>query len=336
LHAFTRLVKTPSLALALALLTSAACASSPTLRDSLDRAAAGAGSGAVVAATVLDLSTGARSSIHGDARLPMMSVFKLPLAIAALDAVDRGELSLAQAIPIAERELAPGMPIADAWARGERSPTLEVLLTKMIQDSDNTAGDKMVAVLGGGAKITARLRALGVGGIDIGEPEAGMSARLSCPPDVAMPAGGWTFAAVDACPEASEADHVAAARRELAGSPNVATTDALIDLLRRLDRGGLLSDPSRRWLLATLAGTSTGPRRIKGLLPPGTPVAHKTGTGGHLPGVFVATNDVGIVTRPDGRQFAIGVLVTGSSAPMEAQERTIAELARAAWDWRGP
>ena len=233
-------------------------------------------------------------------------------------------------------ELAHDMPIAEAWRKGEHSPTLEVLLAKMIQDSDNTAGDKMLAVLGGGAKVTARLRTLGVDGIDIGEPEINISARLSCPPGVAMPAGGWTFAAVDACPDASETDHVAAARRELAGSPNVATSDALVELLGRLDRGGLLSDASRRWLLATLAGTTTGPRRIKGLLPPGTPAAHKTGTGGYLPGVSVATNDVGIVTRPDGRRFAIAVMVTGSSAPMAEQERTIAKLARAAWDSPGP
>ena len=323
-------------ALAIALLMSAACASHPALRDTLAQTATAAGPGTTVAVTVLDLSTGARSSIHGDLRLPMMSVFKLPLTVAALDAVDKGELSLAQPIPIAESELAPDMPIAEAWKKGEHSPTLEVLLTKMIQDSDNTAGDKMLAVLGGGAKVTARLRTLGVDGIDIGEAEINVSARLSCPPSVAMPAGGWTFAAVDACPETNEADHVAAARRELAGSPNVATSDALVELLGRLDRGGLLSDASRRWLLATLVGTTTGPQRIKGLLPPGTPAAHKTGTGGYLPGVCVATNDAGIVTRPDGRRFAIAVMVAGSSAPMEEQERTIAKLARAAWDSRGP
>ena len=52
----------------------------------------------------------------------------------------------------------------------------------------------------------------------------------------------------------------------------------------------------------------------------------------HLPGVFVATNDVAIVTLPDGRRFAIAVMVTGSSAPMAEQERLIARLARTAWD----
>jgi beta-lactamase class A len=318
--------------LGLALLLVTGCASGSALNDSLARAATAKAPGATVAVTVLDLSTGARSSVHGDLRLPMMSVFKLPLTVAALDAVDRGELALAQPIPIAENELVPDVsPIAEAWKKGRHAPTLEVVLTRMIQDSDNTAGDKMVSVLGGGASVTSRLRALRVEGIDIGEPEINISARLSCP-GVATPPGGWTAAVVDACPDPSDADRIAAARRELAASPNAATSDALVELLARLDRGTLLSVASRRWLLTTLAGTSTGPKRIKGLLPAGTPVAHKTGTGGLLPGMFVAANDVGIVTLPDGRRFAIGVLVTGSRRPLPEQELAIATLARIAWD----
>ena len=137
---------------------------------------------------------------------------------------------------------------------------------------------------------------------------------------------------MDACPAPSEADKIATARHELVTAPNAATTDALVELLGRPERGTLLSDASRRWLLTTLAGTTTGPNRLKGLLPPGTPVAHKTGTGGLLPGLFVATNDVGIVTLPSGGRFAIGVLVTGSQRPPAEQELVIARLARVAWD----
>jgi beta-lactamase class A len=297
-------------------------------------AVAASASGARVAVTVVDLTTGARSSVDGDARLPMMSVFKLPLAVAALDAVDRGELALAQPVPIAEGELVPDVsPIAEAWrTRGERAPPLEVVVTRMIQDSDNTAGDKMVRLLGGGAAVTARLRALGVAGIDIAEPELDIEARLDCV-GMPAPAGGWTAVALGSCPEPRAADRLAAAQREIAASPNAASSDALAELLRRLDEGTLLSDRSRRWLLATLAGTTTGPRRLRGLLPPGAPVAHKTGTAG-VEGLSIATNDVGIVTSPGGR-FAIAVLVAGSRAPLAEQERVIATMARAAWDALG-
>ena len=92
MEALARPVNTTALAIAL-LVSAAACASHSALRDSLAQTATSAGPGATVAVTVLDLSTGVRSSMHGDLRLPMMSVFKLPLTVAALDAVDKGELS---------------------------------------------------------------------------------------------------------------------------------------------------------------------------------------------------------------------------------------------------
>ena len=86
-------MRAPVLGLALSLI--AGCASGGAPNDSMARTAAAKAPDATVAVTVLDLSGGARSSLHGDLRLPMMSVFKLPLAVAALDAVDRGELALA-------------------------------------------------------------------------------------------------------------------------------------------------------------------------------------------------------------------------------------------------
>ena len=95
----------------------------------------------VVAVGVTHLGTGAHASLHGDLRVPLMSVFKLPLAVVALAMVDEGKLSLEAPVPISEAELRPTVsPIADAWKKGERAPTLRTLLTRVLQDSDNTAG----------------------------------------------------------------------------------------------------------------------------------------------------------------------------------------------------
>jgi beta-lactamase class A len=64
-------------------------------------------------------------------------------------------------------------------------------------------------------------------------------------------------------------------------------------------------------------------------LPPGTPVADKSGTGDS----GVSINDVGIITLPGERgHLAMAVLVSGSKLPAAAQEKLIAELARAAYD----
>jgi beta-lactamase class A len=85
-------------------------------------------------------------------------------------------------------------------------------------------------------------------------------------------------------------------------------------------------------LLGWMTETATGPRRIKGRLPPGTPVAHKTGTSSTRNGLTRATNDAGLVTLPDGRHLALAVFVSDSPADEGAREGVIAEIARAARD----
>jgi len=285
-----------------------------------------------VGVSVLHLGTGARASVHGNSRLPMMSVFKLPLAVVALTRIQQGSLRFEQQVPITEPELRPGVsPIAEAWEKGERSPTLETILRRTLQDSDNTGGDKLVSLLGGGPAITTGLRTFGLLGIDVAEQEIEIFARVHCPGDTA-PAQGWTFPAIRACPDQAPAVHLAAARREIDSSPNAATADSLVAMLAMLETDKILTSTHRTWLKDTLAGTTTGPARLKGKLPAATRVEHKTGTGETIQGLTIATNDVGVVTLPNGERFAIAVLTAGSRRDVAGREGVIAALARVAWD----
>lgn len=282
-----------------------------------------------VAVTVVQLSTGERASVHGDARLPMMSVFKLPLAIAALARVDAGEWKLDQSVEIAEKELRPGVSsMADAWKTGQHTFTLESMLKRVIQESDNTAGDKLVAMLEA-PKVTAFLRAHEITGVDVAEQEIEIDARTHCP-RVAAPAGGWTFPAIDACKPDPDTK-LEAARHEIIAPPNGATTDGLATLLVRLDRGALLSPTSTRWILDVMAGTTTGAARFRAGVPEGTRIEHKTGTGETIGALNMATNDVGIITLPGGQRFALAVLSTGSARDAATREGTIARLTAACW-----
>ena len=125
-------------------------------------------------------------------------------------------------------------------------------------------------------------------------------------------------------------------RDESAQYRNWATPEAMVVLLRALHEGRGLSEPSRALLLRLMTQTPTGSRRIKGLLPVGTVVAHKTGTSGTVKGLTPATNDVGLVTLPNGRHLAVAVFVSDSMANDSAREKVIARVARAAWDyWSG-
>jgi len=226
----------------------------------------------VVAVSVLHLGTKVRASVHGDAKLPTMSVFKLPLAFVALDAVNRGLHQLDEPVPFVEADLRKEFsPLSEAWHKGEHTPSLRTVLVRTIQDSDNAGGDRLVSFLGGGAAITARLRAAGVQGVDVGEAEIEMFGRLGCPGTKA-PAGGWTMVALQACPEATPSVRLAAAKAEASVSPNVATTEGLVQLLAVLDQKAFLGPERSQWLLDVLAGTKTGPHRLKGKLPAGARV----------------------------------------------------------------
>lgn len=296
-----------------------------SLQPALARIAAEADG--VVAVTVSNLATGERASVNGAARLPMMSVFKLPLVVAALAKVDDGAWRLDQSIELAEGELRPGVsPIADAWAKGEHTVTLEAMLRLTIQASDNTGGDKLVAMLGA---VTPQLQKLGIAGVDCAEQEIEMFARVHCP-GAPRPTGGWTFPAIDACPKPALEVRRAAAQKEMDAPPNGASTDALVDMLARLEKG-VLKDTSRAWLRDTLAGTRTGAARLRAGVPEGTRLEHKTGTGETVDGVTLATNDVGVLTLPSGQRVAIAVLTAGSKRDAAKREAVLAAMSRATW-----
>lgn len=82
-----------------------------------------------------------------------------------------------------------------------------------------------------------------------------------------------------------------------------------------------------------MTNTSTGPNRLRGLLPAGTKVAHKTGTSNTTNGMTAATNDIGLITLPGGKTLAIAVFVSDSPADTAVREAVIAQVARAAFVW---
>jgi beta-lactamase class A len=99
-------------------------------------------------------------------------------------------------------------------------------------------------------------------------------------------------------------------------------------LLLRIWKRDVLTPESSRILLDMMYRCQTGKSRIKGLLPQGTDVAHKTGS---LGGV---ANDIGFITLPgDAGHIAVSVFTKASHRPEEASERAIAEIARTLYDY---
>ena len=176
--------------------------------------------------------------------------------------------------------------------------TVGQLLDAMMSVSDGTASDVLLKRAGGPARVTAYLRGLGVRDVIVATSEAAM------------------------------------AQNERVQYRNWATPSAMADLLRVLQSGGGLSASSRHLLLGLMIASQTGQGRIKGRLPSGTVVAHKTGSSGIVNGETRATNAAGLVTLPDGKHLAVVVFVSDTRAGEDVQEAVIARIARAAWDRR--
>jgi beta-lactamase class A len=261
--------------------------------------------GRVGAAAVL-LETHERVALRGDERFPMQSVFKLPVALKALHDVDTGVLSLQRPVTIAKADLLTGglHPIAEEFPDGGTF-SVEELLRRMVANSDNTAVEAILKLIGGPPAVTARLRELGITGIrvDRGEREMGRDIHAR---------GGLARYARD--------------------PRDTATPNAAADLMIETLKGGGLSNAGSNRLRPWLTATETGSARLTGQLPKGVPVAHKTGTGPDIGGANPATDDIGMMLLPGGRHLAVAVFVAQSRQPLDAREAIIARIAKAAYD----
>ncbi len=249
-------------------------------------------SGGQVGVAVIHVESGRSVAFNGTSPLPLFSVFKLPLAVAVLKDVEEGKLRLDQKIRVAPEEAAPGAKAnTELWSKPVEL-TITELIGLSISRSDNTSSDKLLELVGGPSAVTERMRALGLRKIEI----------------------------------KATVREFAASRKE---HPNTGAAEDLAQLLVRLQKGEVLQAPQLSMLMGAMERATTGLKRLRGDLPPGTPVTHKTGTGD----AGKVTNDVGLITLPGGRgRLAMAVLVSGSKLSAEAQEKLIAELARAAYD----
>jgi beta-lactamase class A len=190
---------------------------------------------------VLDTATGARASHRGDERFPMCSTFKLLGAAAVLARVDAGQEMLDRRVRYGAGDLVAYSPttknhVADGMTMAE-------ICRAALTQSDNTAGNLILASLGGPAGLTAFARSLGDEVTRLDRNETTLN---------------------EATP----------------GDPRDTTSpNAMAGNLQTLVLGSRLSESSRGQLQAWLVANETGGARLRAGLPAGWRVGDKTGTG---------------------------------------------------------
>lgn len=114
---------------------------------------------------------------------------------------------------------------------------------------------------------------------------------------------------------------------------NVCTPRSAVRLLERLGAAELLSEAYTAALIGHMTATSTGADKLRAGVPQNAVLAHKTGSSDRTPeGVKIADNDMGIVTLPDGRRYAIAVFVSDSHLDDKDNAAIIAAVSRIVYE----
>ena len=272
--------------------------------------------------------------MNGAELFPLASVCKFPIALRIFTMVDGGLLSLDGEVEVLPRDVLPSWDgdLASVWRR-QKNFKLDELIRRMLSNSDNTAVQTLFRLAGEEPGMTASFRKWGVSGIRVDryEGQCGLASHgVVHPPPVPQWSPGIAKQLIAKVPLDNQHS---AMQRFIADPRDTATPQATVQLLARAFRGELLSPPSTARLVAAMNACTTGKQRLKGLLPPGTVVAHKTGTTDTIEGLNGATNDVGVITLPrNAGQLAIAVYSKGSTRDENTRDHVIARIARAAYD----
>jgi len=291
--------------------------------------------GGKVGIAVADVDKGWIVSEAGDEPFPQQSVSKLWVAIAVLDAVDHGKLKLDQRFNMTRQDLSVFFqPIARKITAQGYSVGLDELLQRAISDSDNAANDMLIRVMGGPAPITALIRRKGLRDVRVGYEERVLQSKMAGMEWKPEYAGSILFREVRAALPDTVRDQAMAAY--LRDPPDAATPVGMVEGLRRLKRGELLSKASTDRLLEIMSETRNGPKRLKGGLPEGWQISHKTGTGQDLRNYTVGYNDVGVLTAPDGHAYAVAVFIAKTTHGIPARMAFMQQVSEAvAQTWSG-
>ncbi|NML71261.1 CGA/CIA family class A beta-lactamase [Chryseobacterium sp. RP-3-3] len=257
------------------------------------------GKKATVGVSVLGFDNKFTYSKNGDKPLPTLSVFKFHIACAVLDLVDKGKLSLDQKLFFKKADMLENTwsPIRQKYPDANVSLSLGEVLDYTVALSDNNGCDLLLRLIGGTQTVQKFMDSKGVKGFQIKRNEDDMHKNWKTQYD------------------------------------NYSTPNSAVQVLKKFYDGKLLSKKSTDYLMQIMIGTKTGTNKIIEQLPKNTPVAHKTGSSGKYDnGLTVAENDMGIITLPNGKHYAIAVFVSNSTESDAVNCKVVSDISKAVWD----
>ena len=240
-------------------------------------------------------------SLNGEQHYPMQSVFKFHIALAVLSQIDKGKFSLDQKIEIQKKDLIPNLysPIREDYPNGATLP-ISKILEYTVSSSDNVGCEVLLRLIGGPKIVEDYFVKNHIKDVSIKVNEEQQQA------DWDLQFENWT-------------------------TPKAAN-ETLVKFYNNKKK--ILSQKSYDFIWKTMRETETGVNRLKGQLPKGTIVAHKTGSSGvNKDGLTAAVNDIVIIFMPNGKYFFISDFVTDSKENADTNEKIIADIAKETWNY---
>ncbi len=245
------------------------------------------------------IETGRAAGYNAGVRFPMASIAKIPLAAVLLAQAGSSAPDLHSLVEVKAANLRAGSGLLQMMFTQPRIQlSVLSLLELAITGSDNSASDILLTLAGGTERVNAWLKLSGIEDIYLHRPIVEMIRDF------------------DVSPERFASD-----RRD------TVTAAAFTSFLAKIQRGELLSPANTEILIQAMRRCQTGPERIPGMLPLRTEVGHKTGTMGSV------VNDTGFITLPDQSHVALSIFTIQTSTAENGQDRVIAEIARAVFDY---
>jgi len=240
-------------------------------------------------------------SLNGERHFPLQSVFKFHIALSVLSQIDKGKFWIGEKIKIRKKDLLPNLysPIREDYPNGA-TLSISKILKYTVSTSDNVGCDVLLRLIGGPKVVEDYFAGNNLKDISIKFNEEQQQANWD------LQFQNWTT--------------------PFASSKTLAKF--------YYNKDNLLSKKSYDFIWKVMRETGTGEGRLKGQLPKGTVVAHKTGSSGaNKEGITAAVNDIGIVFLPNGKHYFISVFVTNSTENADTNEKIIADISKVTWDY---
>ncbi len=233
--------------------------------------------------------------VSGDSlKLPLMSIFKLHIAMAILN---KG-ISPDSIVHIAAEKIRPDTysPLRDSTGVRDIEISVDKLMRYSVCQSDNNACDALIDLAGGISEVDDYIRSLGVGDFALSETEHSMHTDLA------------------ACYN------------------NHSSATALARLMESLYTGRALAPEKTAYMLGLLGASSTGREKIASGIPSHAFLGHKSGLSDRLPdGLRIASGDVAAFCLPDSTTAYLAIIVMDSAESDEVTTRLFTEIASAAY-----